>query len=60
MCVIPGNVKATWIAGKVNSIGNSALYCTKKFEGNLQLSCKRKCDKYKKENVAFQADVLMQ
>ena len=42
MCVIPGNVKATWIAGKVNSIGNSALYCTKKFEGNLQLAILQK------------------
>ena len=38
---------------KVNSIGNSALYCSKKFEGNSQLFCKRKGDKHKKQTWPF-------
>ena len=29
-----------------NSIGNSALYCSKIFKGNSQLSWKRKGDNY--------------
>ena len=45
MCVIPENVKAMWT--KVNSIGNSALYCSKKFKGNSRKGkvtiIKRKC-----------------
>ena len=47
MCCVGaiGNVNETWAvwyqANKVNSIGNSALYCTKTGKGNFQLSCKR-------------------
>ena len=39
----------TYIADKVNFIGDSALSCAGKSKGNLQLSLKRRCDKYKKE-----------
>ena len=51
MRVIPEHAKArrtVWHpTNKVNSIGNSALYCSKKFKGNSQLSCKKKGDKHK-------------
>ena len=54
MRVIPEHTKARWTmrypTDKVNSIGNSALYCSKKFEGNFQLSCKRKGDKYERKH----------
>ena len=53
MRVTPEHAKARHPTDKVNSIGNSALYCSKKFEGNFQLSCKRKGDKYKKETWPF-------
>ena len=34
------------LTDKVNSIGNSALCCSKKFKGNSQLSWRRKGDNY--------------
>ena len=52
MCVIPEHVmpRPGGPINKVNSIGYSALYCSKKFEGNFQLTCKGKVTNTKRKH----------